>query len=310
MTPTQRNEMERRTSVFDDDLCAYPLDWRCYDVKRLYGFMGDMREIDTVGGTVDAPVMGYIMEGNHFMEPLKSAGDLPVEFFNHELMEVDVDSEPSVYSFVSTWGFPYSPSRNPATTPIVREDYELDRRFKKACRATNRLAGSIREIREDEARAAGELGANETSAYDYGDSVISLDEAALTIRALQEQVLAIRAHFTKGVRVDFTLINRASCNPYHVRQHMFLRHERSWSNYKSLDSYGLLTSAICNQIVETIADETQWRACACEGCDVVFKRKRAGSSSPYAESVYCCKKCEERQKKRNQREAAKNRLAH
>ena len=233
---------------------------------------------------------------------------LPTEFFNHELMDVDVNSEPSIFAFVSKWGLPYSPSRNPATTPITEKDKQLDKLFKAACRETSNLAWAVHIIREDEARQKGELEEGAKSSIDYGDSVISFSEASLTITTLQSVVRSIWGHFRNGEKIDFTAINRGSCHPYIVRKHAFVQYVAGWNDYRSLSSFGLFTSAICNQIIETIADNTQWRECACEGCEVIFKRKQAGSLSPYSESVYCCKRCEERQKKRNQRKAGQNRI--
>lgn len=318
MSPTELREIEKSTTVYDDDLEAYPITWRNAGVKRLYGFIEDLQELDFEGNwyyygengeQLDAPVAGYIMT-RHLVERNINASMLPVEFFNHELMAVDPDSEPSVYEFVKEWGFPYAPSRNPATAPITHEDWELENHFKEVCKETGELTWEVHEIREDAARAAGELDENESTSDDYGDSVISFAEASLTIRTLQDVVKSIWAHFREGERIDFTAVNRGSCHPYVAQQHMFIRTVGGWDDNRSLASFGLFTSAICNQIIETIADNTPWRDCACEGCEVIFKRKQAGSLAPYSESIYCCKRCEERQKKRNQRKAARNRMKH
>ena len=317
MTPTQRLQMEERTRVFDDDLRAVPLTWRCGNVKRLYGFADDMWELDfegnwtywEEGSWVDAPVAGYIIEGDAPVRTV-SASDLPVEFFNHQLMEVDTASEPSVFTFVSAWGLPFAPSRNPATTHVTDGDYKLDQLFEDSCEETDELAIDVHQIREEETRERGEIAGNEFPSEDYGDRVVSRTEAALTIKALQDGVLSIREHLRSGTDADLTAINRGACNPRRGVQVGFVPRLVFHDSQETLGGFGLLTSAICNQILETIADGTEWRECACEGCDVIFKRKQAGSSTPYSESIYCCKQCEERQKKRNQRLAAKNRIDH
>lgn len=318
MSPTELREIAKITTVYEDDLEAYPITWRNAGVKRLYGYLYDFHELDFEGDwyfegddgeEIYPPVLGYIME-RHFIETDINASMLPIEFFNHELMAVDVESEPSIFEFLKKWGFPYAPSRNPATAPITEADFELNRHFKDACKTTSDLIWAVHEIRENAAKEAGELDEDEYTSDDYGDSVISFEEAALTIKTLQDVVRSIWSHFRNRESIDFTAINRGSCHPYVAQEHMFIRTVGGWDNNHSLASFGLFTSAICNQIIETIADNTQWRECACEGCEVIFKRKQSGSLSPYSESVYCCKRCEERQKKRNQRKAAKNRIEH
>ena len=86
---------------------------------------------------------------------------------------------------------------------------------------------------------------------------------------------------------------------------------RAWTQTESIQSsYSLLTAAICNQMIDAIADPIPWRDCACDGCNVTFKRKQSKANAPTSDSIYCCTACEERQKKRNQRAAAKNRIQH
>jgi hypothetical protein len=63
---------------------------------------------------------------------------------------------------------------------------------------------------------------------------------------------------------------------------------------------GSLTSAISNQIIETVADEGAWYRCKAPDCGRWFKRKR-GTDSPRTNSEYCSTRCSGRVYKREQR---------
>lgn len=312
MNPSAIRDISQRTQVFENDLKVIPISWRNDPVERIYGRI-EGRVVEVIHyEPSDDGVIGYFMRDTP-IQKLLFANKLPIEFFNHELMAVNVDSEQSLFEFVSKWGFPYSPMRNErlqwdrwdSLTPAERktEDYNL-----RVCRLTQQIEEALHYnyLSKKERNSAISWKKMRQQSDDFGFAVISLDEVRLSILTLQTAIKGIWSHFKHGTDVYLGAINRASRRSLVVTSGNY---SPNWASGE-LAEYGLLTSAICNQIIDTIAEETPWRACACEGCEVVFKRKQSGVLSPYSESIYCSKRCEERQKKRNQRAAAKNRIQH
>lgn len=272
-------------------------------------------------------------------------GELPVEFFNHQLFAYDPRSEGSVRSFVETWGFPFLPLRNMDgnLTDWHRRDLaEIDSALKKTDEVRDLALVLGSKYYEEEYRFDDEASPEELEEYGedcllnrpfprYGDRIptkdeaehyrslyassnpgicdaISIEEASLTLRMLQDSVSsimdAVRGRSTVHAR-HLDVINMGSSYP------RLLHWNGAYSGTQNKQQrYSLLTAAICNQIIDAFADVTPWRDCACEGCNVTFKRKQSGAYAPTSDSVYCCTACEERQKKRNQRAAARNRIRH
>lgn len=216
------------------------------------------------------------------------AGVLPVEFFNHQVFEADLSSAEGLRLFLQEWGFPFSPMRN-----------------KRLCLRNNAILEEecFQGIEDSESlRKEG-----------YGGELyrpISFREARGTIEALREAVVqlrkAIQTPWRDGGDEQFhdvfqyeQFINAALRAP--------LVFYETWSaEDTNLEACGGLTSAICNQIAETIKDERPWRKCKAEGCDVIFKRRQSngklGVPSPSRlTSEYCCKKCATRMAKRAER---------
>lgn len=97
------------------------------------------------------------------------------------------------------------------------------------------------------------------------------------------------------------ILNAASCNPFNVGAPAG-RFDINCDYSPDLAHTGQLTSAICNQIIDSLANvEVPWRKCACEGCDVIFKYKQTSARNPNNDTAYCCKAHADRQRKRNER---------
>lgn len=233
----------------------------------------------------------------------KKCCSLPVEFWNHQLREVDFRNKNELIDFVEKWGIPYHPIRNDPF--LTEEQKELS-----GIRETERRAPVFiphpheREILYD---------CHITSIGSPFLSFISWAELESSIRALQALIGVLVYHKTvmfEAITAANSMINYASCNPTRLTTWQ-LSDAVVWKKGGiGLSSRGLLTSAICNQIIGSFADDTaEWRTCACEGCERKFKRKQPENLSvrPDRDSIYCCKKCKDRQAKRNQRRAAKNR---
>lgn len=211
---------------------------------------------------------------------------LPTEFFSHQLLDVDLYSEESLFDFLCKWGFPYSPARND----------EL------CCGNFGSLFFTSRE---------GILETEEILKRGSTQRIcISSKEAISTLRVFQA-IVAMMFDALEGDSaplLDMSPVNAASCNPSYLVSYPSI--SVSLPQMTDLRHRGMLTCAIANQIIETICDPLPWKKCACDGCGVMFKRKQSGRGNPDSKSIYCSTKCEQRQCKRNQRAAAKARIKH
>lgn len=211
---------------------------------------------------------------------------LPTEFFSHQLLDVDLSNELSVFRFLCEWGFPYSPARN----------NEL------CCGNYGSLFFSSKE------------GIFETEDILKNGNTpricISIKEAVSTLAVFQSIVSmmfdAIENDSTP--LLDMEPVNAASCNPFYLISYPSI--SLSSPQMTDLEHRGMLTCAIANQIIDAMRDEAPWKKCACVGCRVLFKRKQSGRNNPDSKSIYCSSRCEQKQCKRNQRAAAKARIKH
>lgn len=265
-------DLSRETTVYYSPACmARPLSWHAGAVEMV--------------GSPDAHDCGFVQLGYGRM----LARDLPTEFFNHELMACDCDDFQSLQDFVTRWGFPYSPFRYSSLgARLLRR--ERDRR-------------------------------NATDAMELTDSlrrdlhaVISLAEVKHAIGSLQWAVAEMRNSVVGNEFENFTpLLNAATCNA--LSAGVVTDSKLVVARMSPLGAWWeteRLTSAVCNQMVEAMADEAPWRICACEGCGIPFKRKQSRDSKADSRknSKYCSEACQQRQKKRNMRASANNRIDH
>lgn len=306
-------KLNDRTTVYETLLQAKPISWlagtgaverifaeKLDDIWLEYLTSGEVPE--SYAAFPDADNSSFAVVGYYFPNRLRAHRiemeykKLPVEFFNHQLMECDCNNEESIFAFVSEWGFPFSPQRVSygIGTSIDCDYSEIDTESILGIAHTTIL--EKRFIPSDEEHAP------------LPWEIISFQEAKTTIRALQITSKSV-TDFVRSEKgspwIEF--INAAICNPHYVSR---IPHASFENETNNLTKRGFLSSAVCNQIVNTITDEAPWRLCACEGCNRIFKRRQSKSNNPDSDSIYCCDKCSERQKKRNQRAAAKNRIKH
>lgn len=227
-------------------------------------------------------------DGDLYVHNSRSSGNmdsLPVEFFSHQLMNVDVSNDASVLSFVTSYGIPKHPSRYGPGGNIVWSHFDDIEREKKK---TDSAFWETIDL------------------YDGCWEIVTFEEVKLSIDDLQS---AIREMFRciRGEVEDWGLanvINSGATNPVVVH-----------SGLLTFPDYSL-TNAICNQVIETISDETEWKICNCEGCGRIFKHHQpedgfsAKTGKNPSRSLYCCRKCQNRQGQRNRRAAAKARIQH
>lgn len=211
---------------------------------------------------------------------------LPVEFFSHQLMDVDASNDEEILSFASDFGIPMHPSRYGIGGLPHREDVcdALIEEKKKGDSARLKIADK----------------------HDGCWTCATLEEARITINDLQAAIDGL-LKCVSGESDSWyynQTINAGAVNAFSVHEGIRTFPDNS------------LTNAICNQVIETIADEAPWRLCGCEGCGRPFKhhQPRKGVSTKTGKnpsrSKYCCLACQNRQGQRNRREAAKNRIQH
>lgn len=190
--------------------------------------------------------------------------NLPIEFFNHQLLEVDTNSDESVRDFLK-YGFPFSPFRQFPESHVYDylrlylRTFDMDL-FASTYHGMKRT-DSIEEMLEDR---------------------ISKQEAIATISFLQRMVHAIHEavrHNTPLDDVYLACLNNASTN-----DDVVFNNRVEGIPYMSIKN---LTNAICNQIVATIKSETEWYEC--EYCGKIFKHQQGASNKgkPDKDARFC-----------------------
>lgn len=241
-------------------------------------------------GDSDAPSCGLCVNDNRLM----TAGNLPTEFFNHQLMDCDADNYISLCDFVGEWGLPFSPCRYTSLGAYV-----LPR-------------GKARKLADEAMKQHAKIGERSNPV------AISIAEARHAIKTLQWVVAELRKAVKGEPCEDFTAtLNAALCNGYVLGRrvgstarnvHIVTETRASLTNPWESER---LTCAICNQILDAMADEAPWRIC--EACGIPFKQKQSkvkATQKPRIQPKCCCERCHDRNKKRNQKAAAKSRIDH
>ena len=230
--------------------------------------------------------------------------ELPTEFFNHQLLEVNPDNIGDLLEFSKKWGFIYSPVRN------IGEYKEFLNPLEYVTDSSIALDDAILspelEVLDhiDTIRQTDEY-INKVGHFEaLKKPVISISELSHSVLLLQESVNLVMGYdsfFSSWFELALEVFNRCSCNENYFETPVEIK-----ANNKLYDR-GLLTSAICNQVLETFSSDLPWKKCANEKCFKHFKRKQSGATSSNSKTKYCSIRCEQQQKKRNQRRAAMNR---
>lgn len=262
-----------------------------------------------------------------------TAAELPTEFFNHQLLAVDVSNRESVVDFISHWGIPFSPFRS--EEGMIGDWGIFEEESVVGINETEEVIKLLSRFTRDKIE---EATLNYAEAYQGGNTVEQLVELAQTHSTLQDAVHADTAGYVVSLREAAATLNL-------LKNMVFLLDRcissETWKkadvdriigvlsaasssrrmptfvqdNSDDLSAYGLtlrargmLTAAICNQLCDALADREPWRLCASETCSVIFKRQQALSrrkkgsyTKPYAGSIYCSTRCSEAQRKRNRR---------
>lgn len=284
---------------------------------------------------------------------------LPTEFFNHQVLDLDLENEQQLFDFLVEWGFPYSPFRTFYTynqiSELIVETYRLREMAEELASYyeeggitaddvdspslhmdpwTESFQYQLLKRREPEdARTFlsfvnpeffHEEAIKQTSKlseslhinnyYDAwgleGQIVISAQEAKSTLAFYKDFINREYNKATqclKGEQVEF--VNTLKEDFIHEVINRSRQHLGFHTCISSLDN--TLTAAISEQIIQTFADtEKPWKKCACETCDKWFKEKQSDFKRSKKDSIYCSKKCSDKQGNINKSRAAKNRIQH
>lgn len=254
--------------------------------------------ISWVAGCVSDHGDGFVLK------PERALRSLPIEFWNHQMMECDPNDESQLKEFIERWGVPFHPCRNlkPLAAKLRTESGIAETEAHAPVFFPQPKPGQI-----DEGLFVPDAGSPSLS-------YISKREAKSAVVLLQTFV----EKFVYGIggwyrgRDGLEIINAAACCSRVLRYldmagSVVLDYES-----EALSGRGLLTSAICNQLIDSFADDAEWKECGCDGCGRVFKRKQPQNENvkPDRDSKYCSERCKSRQVKRNQRAAARDRIMH
>lgn len=267
--------------------------------------------------------------------------ELPTEFFNHDLMEVNPDDNSpdnpnSLISFISKWGSVFSPYRGSQifnesdrketqhaieTTDTLHELLTMTKGPKINDRKLNALTKRLG--RDTKERFSLHISRS-------GGGVISLEEARLSVKQLQLCVSELQEHLMGRYLCEPPKLYKPNLIAVVVGAPSVAQMHLGYKDLQSCDELmipppdpkeenprvkpiqidnGQLTNAICKQIVDTINNPYPWRKCAKTDCETIFKHEypKGKLNQPH---TYCCKRCRDAQSQRNRRHGALNHIDH
>lgn len=235
-----------------------------------------------------------------------SLKELPTEFFNHQILDINTESIKDIEDFSKEWGFVYSPLRNLSKTGVESLSYRIapSAQNEKAEKTILNLYDTIFDTELCIEAVKKEYSENRLIYRHKYCPIISIQELKHAIE-LTQKIIRLFMGYSSISSFEFglysELISSCSCNNYYFPSPI------DEIGGPILKNRGLLISAILNQMLETFSSNDPWKKCANEKCYKYFKQKQSNAISGNTKSKYCCKKCEYQQSKRNQRNAAKNR---
>jgi hypothetical protein len=220
---------------------------------------------------------------------------LPTNFFSTELLDVDINDCEGMRAFISEWGAPRCPYPGPTRIKHLPEHMQGISDSKKLSRA----------LEYEYTFTDSETGEDVTGML--APESISLREASLTLKDFQDDVRymfrALDGVLERHDIFRYGIIRCAASSPLIIHDSLLFdehEHESLRMNDGSFDPAGILeyelSTAIANQIIETIADPAPWYPCA--ACGRWFKRKR-GAKRPSSSATVCQSNCRPPNKSRD-----------
>lgn len=335
---TSIEELEKKTRVYRDNTPeATPVSWQRFDKVKLAVFMPDegdhgfyydlVENQEGLRADYSSGLEYYVCDPADGSPSEMRANELPREFFNHQLFESGEKSADPTRAFMEEWGLLYSPLRSNwvcldgwqfletmSMQGVKETDVLIERMPELAGRVVSKLEADLtltilqelvlflrKYIRSD--------GEDTMSLY-----LLSGPLTAASCNPLQVNAVRIPTHREEAAelaREQAMQQIEEQISRLPVSQQEAVRESLNGNLTRdlpqSLQELGQLTSAICNQILDTIAIEgVPWRECACDGCDVIFKYAQSPAVEPNLDAYYCCPKHADRQRQRNLRGKPKN----
>ncbi|MCL2654915.1 MAG: hypothetical protein FWD65_04350 [Coriobacteriia bacterium] len=223
----------------------------------------------------------YIIRNQERLEAVRS--ELPTEFFSHELMDLDIEDDDQLFDFTNNWGAALDPQpfADIMDLSFLIEHY-LPSDFVENANGIVQLH-EVTEIKRT-------LHALKDAAHNIF-KVMCNELQELPSNAILYYGAAGRQMITQSGSGAWT-------GGSNILDGSFVSNRRAVG----------LTSAICNQIIDFIADPAVPWICEARDCERIFKRQRRfqkshGKVSPVSDSIYCSDRCREREKQRRRREA-------
>ncbi len=297
MEPLKIKELKKRTAVYENaPTIAFPISWPKFEqiqqdayhpARNDYGFEYELVEnAEGLPPDYSDGLSYYVGTSGDNGESFMQAADLPTEFFNHQLFHDGAKAEKCIQPLMEKWGLLFSPLRN--GWGCLDGWQFLEAMSMQGVKETDILIERMPEL---------------------AGRIVSKLEAETTLTVLREVVLFLRKYIksnsedTKSLSMLSAPLSTASCNPYRIGFSIPSSYEVPRKVTYSLHEMGLFTSAICNQLIATIANgDIPWRECKCSDCNTLFKYAQTGAVTPNQDAYYCCKTHSNRERQRRGRE--------
>lgn len=312
MEHLQIQDLKGKTAVYEEvPPIASQISWPRFGEVQLdtfvpesedYGFVYDLVEnAEGLSPDYSHGLSYYVGHAGHDGPTLVRATDLPIEFFNHQLFDEKGKGEEYIQEFMTEWGLLFSPLRN---NWCCLDGWQfLETMSMQGVKETDILIERL---------------------PDLAGRIVSKLEAETTLAVLREIVLFLRKYIKSNGKDAQSLnmlakpLSVATCNPYQIgpgdmpnpETIKLAQLEIPRKVTLTLRDMGLLTSAICNQLMVTISNEdVPWRECKCKDCEVLFKYAQTDAATPNQDAYYCCKQHSDRERQRLKREREKEKKA-
>lgn len=333
MEATQIAALKEKTVVYEEtpDVIE-PISWRKFDAIEEITYEIDTSDLEfqyelienAVGLTPDYSkgLKFYIgiQSKERDNENKLSTDSLPIEFFNHQLFETytnkkNKENPDATLLFMEEWGLLFSPLRNNwgcldgwqfleamSMQGVKETDFLLEHAPELCGKAVSKLEADTTRVVLQEIvyflRKHIRSGGADISSLQMIRGPLNAS-SCYPLQLIDPSVDGIK-DASLSAKELLKLLNREATSEEEALLDSFIERDRlkmSRFEDKTLSEMGLLTSAICNQIIQSVRNTNlPWRECAYEKCDVIFKYSQSEARTPNADSAYCCPKHSDNQR--------------
>lgn len=235
--------------------------------------------------------MSLNRHGSYFSAGSSMRNDLPIEFFNHELISLNTEDSYEVACFVEEWGMPFHPTRF-GSMPYESLGSDVKDQIDAAVNETDILAELLIDPMLEAKECAKEC------------IIISEVETLLSLLHMQRAVLAIREIIVDGFSENegyIELVNASATSAGVISiADKYQDHTKYIDDGCNMLSETTLTNAISNQILGTVSNSAPWQICAYCGKPFKFQRdyspRKAKTVRKQSQTKYCCNRCSQNMK--------------